>query len=62
MENKLKQLGDTVREQANDLSDVLSRVEKALETIKEMKELDRRIGAATSFRVKMIDEILRGTL
>lgn len=62
MENKLKQLRDTAREQANDLSDVLSRVEKALETIKEMKELDRRIGATTNFRVKMIDEILRGTL
>lgn len=62
MENKLKQLRDTAREQANDLSEVLSRVEKALETIKEMKDLDRRIGAATNFRVKVIDEILRGTL
>lgn len=62
MENKLKQLRDTAWDQANDLSEVLLRVEKALETIKEMKDLDSRIGATTNFRVKMIDEILRGTL
>lgn len=62
MESKLKQLRDTAREQANDLSLILSRVEKVLQIIEEMKELDRKTGSATEFRVKVIDDILRGTL